>query len=233
MSAYLGPLVAQPLENLSLAERPRAIQPLPTDRVSPQNQLEILRAWASVSREGTRAATVNEIASTVDMAASTVAMTNPFFSSIRLLQRLARGTYIPSKEVIAFFNAKKSRTAGRELAPVFRDAWFGQLLIPKLKYAPMSEQTALSQLEDASGVAQEQTKALGFILDFMEEAELIKRNGDQIKLTRWCAAPPPPLIPMVSLDGSTYCVTVRVDSKALAERLVDLFTSLAALAAKK
>jgi hypothetical protein len=233
MSAHSGQSLAQDFNFLkNPAERLRPIKPLPTARVSPQNQLRILRAWAYVSSEGTKAATVNEVASTVDMASSTVAMTNPFFSSIGLLQRLAVGTYVPSKEVVAFLNANNPQTAGRSLSPAFRDAWFGQLIVPKLKYAPMDEQSILSALQDASGVGQEQKKALGFILDFMEAVELVERNGDQIKLARWCAAPPP-LIPTVSLDGSTYCVSVRVDSKVLAERLVELFNSLAALSAEK
>src|ERR1700722_16565720 len=99
MNAQSGAIAPQSLEYLSSADRLRPIQPLPTDRVSPENQLRILRAWASVSNEGTRAATVNEVASNVNMVGSTVAMTNPFFSSIGLLKRLAVGTYIPSKSV--------------------------------------------------------------------------------------------------------------------------------------
>jgi hypothetical protein len=51
------------------------------------------------------------------MVPSTVAMTNPFFASLGLLQRLAVGTYIPSKEVLAYFNKNDSATAGRHLDP--------------------------------------------------------------------------------------------------------------------
>jgi hypothetical protein len=164
------------------------------------------------------------------MVGSTVAMTNPFFASIGLLKRLAVGTYIPSKSVIAYFNAcaRNPKTAGAELLHVFQDAWFGQVIMPKLKFSPMDEQSVLSALRDASGAGEDQSKALGFILDFMERVQVIERNGDQVKLTP-LSSTPPQLVPSVSFDGSNYCVTVRVDSRVLAEHLRDLFISLSAL----
>jgi hypothetical protein len=233
MSARIGPLVDLTPDILrDQSDRPIPTKPLPTDRVSPPNQLRILRAWASISNEGKRPATVNEVSKTVDMAASTVAMTNPFFSSIGLLQRLAVGTYLPSRDVIAFFNSTDDKTAARKLAPAFRDAWFGQLILPKLKYAPMEEQTVVSLLEDAAATGSEQRKAVGFILDFMAAAGLIEQNGDEIKLTSWYSTPSQ-LVPTISLDGSRYCVTVHVDSKELAESISAMFTSLSELIASR
>jgi len=229
MSTHTGPLVDPSIDIFrDQSDRLRPTKPLPTDRVSPLNQLRILRAWASVSNEGERPATVNEVSKTVEMAASTVAMTNPFFSSIGLLQRLAVGTYMPSKDVVAFFNARSHDTAARKLAPAFRDAWFGQLILPKLKHAPMEEQTVVSLLEDAAATGPEQRKVLGFIIDFMAAVGLIEHKGDQIKLTSWYSTPSQ-LVPTISLDGSRYCVSVRVDSKELAESLSALFISLSEL----
>lgn len=233
MSAHLGHVTARIPDLFKISpDRPRLCQPVPTDRISPANQLSILRAWGSENNEKKQAATVNEVARRVGMVSSTVAMTNPFFSSLGLLQRLAKGTYLPSKEVIAYSNAPDSQSARRHLAPAFRDAWFGVLLIPSLKEGPMDERSALSLLEEASGVGQDQKKALGFILDFMVEVGLIERNGDQVKLTPWSATPPQ-LIPTISRDGSSYSVTVRVDSKAVAESLLELFNTLASWAVKK
>jgi hypothetical protein len=234
MSAHPGQFTAQDSSVSKNGDRPRFTKPLPTDRVSPQNQLNILRAWASVSHDGTRAATVNEVALMVGMASSTVAMTNPFFSSIGLLQRLAIGTYVPSPDVIAFFNSNDATSAARKLAPAFRDAWFGKLLIPKLKYAAMLEKEVLSTLADEAGVGTEQQKALEFLLEFMAVVELIVRDefGGKVRLApRYLT--PSQFVPTVTVDGSSYCVSVRVDSKSMAESLVNLLTSLAALAAKK
>jgi hypothetical protein len=232
MSAHPGQFTAQDSPLSKNTDRLRFSKPLPTDRVSPQKQLNILRAWASVSHEGTHAATVNEVAMMVDMASSTVAMTNPFFSSIGLLQRLAVGTYIPSPDVIAYFNANNAETAGRKLAPAFRDAWFGKLIIPKLKYAAMSEKDVLLALGDEACIGPDQQKALEVILEFMAAVELIERDGGQVRLAPWYSTPSQ-FVPTVTIDGSAYCVSVRVDSKSMAESLVNLLTSLAALAAKK
>jgi hypothetical protein len=230
MSVHSGQFAAQtPDIFTSPSDRSRPTKPLPTDRVSPQNQFYILRAWASVSDEGTKAATVNEVSRKVGMVSSTVALTNPFFSSIGLLQRLAVGTYVPSKDVIRFFNTN-SDEAARHLAPAFRDAWFGQLVIPNVKFAPVDEEVILSMLEGACGVAQEQRKALGFLLDFMEAVDLIERSNGKIKLS--AAATPPQLVPTLLRDGSSYCISIRVDSKPLAESILDLFAKLAAMLTK-
>ena len=131
--------------------------------------------------------------------------------------------------MISFFNANVDEAA-RHLAPAFRDAWFGQLIIPNIKFAPLGEELVLSMLEAACGGTQEQRKALGFLLDFMEAVELIERSHGKIKLS--AVATPPQLVPTLSRDGSSYCVSIRVDSKALAESLLDVFAHLAALVTK-
>src|SRR5579863_6726568 len=74
---------------------------LPTDRINPPKQLDILRAYAAASNNGTKPATVNEVAEIVKMAPSTVALVNAFFSSIQVLQRADTGAYTPSGDVIA------------------------------------------------------------------------------------------------------------------------------------
>jgi hypothetical protein len=234
MSAYAGQLTAQdsPQEIKEKIERSRPIKPLPTDRISPPNQLKILRAWASVSKNGTRAATVNEVARLVEMAASTVAMANPFFSSIGLLQRLAVGTYAPSGDVIAFLTAPNPDTAPRKLASAFRQAWFGQVLIPRLTYAPINEEAALSLLEDVADTGVEHRKAIGFVLDLMEASELIERSEGQIKLLPAAQEPSDNTAqrpPTVFLDHSTgnahFRVSVNVDSKDLANWSADAITA--------
>jgi hypothetical protein len=95
-----------------------------------------------------------------------------------------------------------------------------------VKFAPVDEEFILSMLEAACG-AQEQRKALGFLLDFMESVELIERSNGKIKLS--VSATPPQLVPTLSRDGSSYCVSIRVDSKVLAESILDVFARLAAL----
>lgn len=193
---------------------------------------------------GTRAATVNEVAQAVEMAASTVAMANPFFASIGLLQRLAVGTYAPSEEVIAFFAVKDPEAAPRQLASTFRQAWFGQVLIPRLMYAPIEEQAALALLEEVSCASPEYKKALGFTLDLMAAAQLIERSEGQIKLLPDQASPggtllqsPPTVVFDKTSDRAQFRVDIHVDSKDLAnwgpEKITAFFHAVAALLEKE
>lgn len=243
MSVYVGQLAAQnpPKQTIEKTDRQRLIKPLPTDRISPLNQLKILRAWALISAKGTRPATVNAVANLVQMAASTVAMANPFFSSIGLLQRLAVGTYVPSEDVVAFFNVRSPDIAFRKLARAFRQAWFGQILIPRLTYAPLKEEAALSLLEDISGAGVEHRKALGFVLDFMVASELIERSEDQIKLLAEhepkSSEHPPAVLFEQTAGNAQFRVSVQVDSKDLAswssDQITAFFQGLSDLVAAK
>jgi hypothetical protein len=241
MSAYAGQLTARnlPQQTREKTERSRPVKPLPTDRISPSNQLNILRAWAIASANGTRAATVNEVARIAQMAASTVAMANPFFSSVGLLQRLAVGTYAPSEDVVAFSAANDTATAPRKLACAFRQAWFGQVLIPRLMYAPIREEVALSSLKDASAAGPEHMKAIGFVLDLMVATEVIERTEGQIKLVLvGDAAQPAPTILFDQRTGAAHFrVNVHVDSKDLAnwgaDQIAAFFDGLSQLIAAK
>jgi hypothetical protein len=220
MSAYAGHVSANSVPNFSNQDMERRpIRPLPTDRVSPINQLNVLRAWVTASLEGTRAVTVNEVAKIVQMAASTVAMTNPFFSSIGLIQRLAVGTYMPSAEVIAF-----SRNGPDTLGKVFQSAWFYQVLLPGLTRAPMEEDQAASLLAEGSNASSEHKKAIGFLLDLMVLTDMIERTGGEVKLISKDG-----LSPTNSLflgEGSDGCrIRVNIDSKDLATWSADQITA--------
>ena len=218
------------------SERSRPVKPLPTDRVSTSNQLRILRAWAFVSSGGKRPVTVNEVAHEVRMAASTVAMTNPFFSSTGLLQRLAVGTYIPSREVLLleFSSDENSETAGRRLAPLLRQTWFGQTLLERLALGAIEECEAISLLEDASSASFEHRKPLEFLLEFMADAHLIERANGRIAMLI-------PAVPTVSLEhslnGNHVQVNINIDSKDLAnwgpEQIAAFFKGLTELIAAK
>src|SRR6185503_16753600 len=123
-----------PRKEPTKADRSNPTKTLPTDRISAAKQLEFLRAYAAASNGATRAVTVAEIAEITKAAASTIAMFHPFFMSIGLLQRVDTGSYMPSSDAINFLRAYEWNpdTASQKLASAFRDAWCGQLLIPKL-----------------------------------------------------------------------------------------------------
>jgi len=149
----------------------------------------------------------------VDMAASTVAMANPFFSSIGLLQRLDVGMYAPSEEVIEFASAceRNIQTAAYALAPAFRQAWFSKVLLPKLADDPIDEEVALSLLMEESSAGPEYRKALGFLLDLMVAAGVVKREKGRIVPIA------SPIVVTHTDNGVQLCVSVQIDAKDLAE----------------
>lgn len=220
MSVYAGSIVSPDLPQQLRNERPerlRPIRPLPTDRISPQNQLRILKAWAKQSLGGRRAATVNEVASDVEMRASTVAMTNPFFSSIGLLQRLAVGTYAPSECVIDFANTNDDN-APRKLSPAFRRAWFGELLVRRLADGAMREEDVLAVLEQDSCAGSEARKPLGFVLEFLLMSGVLERNDEWISVagSASISSSEPSVLIEINADNQVR-ISINIDYHGLAQ----------------
>jgi hypothetical protein len=214
-------------------DRSKPIRPVPTDRISPEKQLLILRTWATASNNRARAATVVEVSKMVDMAGSTVAMANPFFSSIGLIQRLDVGTYSPSEQVIEFAAAHECNPgqAAYSLAPAFRDAWFGKILLSKLADGPLYEEAAISLLMADSEAGPEYKKAFVVLLDLMTASGLLLRNGGQVALR------PGPVVLKKNGKGAQICVTIRIDAKDLSgwapDQIGALLEGLAELMAKQ
>src|ERR1700732_2774399 len=129
-STKTGPVPVEEVEPRKEKSRPN--RTLPTDRLTVAKQLDILRAYAAASANGTRAATIVEVGEIVKMAPTTVSMANAFLSSVGLLQRSDAGSYMPSPEVINFLRAYEwnPETASHKMGPTLRDSWFGQVLTP-------------------------------------------------------------------------------------------------------
>src|SRR2546427_805101 len=96
----------------------RPARTLPTERIAFEKQLDILRSFAAASAQGTKAATIDEVAAIVKMMPATVAMGNPFFTSIGLISKTDAG-YLPSADVVNFLRAYEwnRETASYKLAP--------------------------------------------------------------------------------------------------------------------
>ena len=177
----------------------------------------------------------------VEMAASTVAMANPFFASIGLLQRLDVGTYIPSPDVIAFLAAFQwdPETAAHRLEIPFRQAWFGQALIPRIMYGSVSDDAAISTLAEASCAGPEHRKSLTFLLEFMEAAGIIDRAEGQVRLKEPAMAITAAAVPGLNAPPDDtpirvqFHVNIQVDAKDLSswtpEQIQALFRGIADL----
>lgn len=239
-------------------ERPKPTKTLPTDRVAPAKQLDLLRAYAAASNLGTKAATVNEIADLVKVVPSTVMMCNPFFLSIGLLSRTDAGTYSPSTEVIAFLRAYEwnQETASQKLAGPMKDAWFGQALMARITFKPIDEEEAITALAEVCNASREYRNQLRIILELLALCGVIQRDNGQVRLVRntdqtvttaaeavraTAAEPEPRTGVDTAFSGSeggvTFSVNVSVDMREFGtwrpERIAAFFSGIAQVLAAK
>lgn len=167
-------------------KKTRPTKPLPTERIAYQKQIDILRAYAiATEANGGKPVTNNDVAAIVKMAATTLPHANSFFAEIGLLQRV-EGGYVPAPEVINFHRAYawNAETAPHKLAPVVQSTWFGQVLLPRLSFRSMDEAEAIAVLAEASGAAPEYKGQLGLLLNYLDTAGLIERDGGLVKANK-------------------------------------------------
>lgn len=155
---------------------------LPFDRVQFAKQLDVLRAFAAASNQGTKSVTNVEAAAIVAMAPETLSACNAFFVSSGLIQK-GEGGMLVSPEVQSFFRAYdwNKDTAAHKLAPLLRVSWFAETLLPRLSFKPMDEEEAITQLGDAATASPDCKKQLKFLIDFLEASGLAQRDGTLLK----------------------------------------------------
>lgn len=165
--------------------RPKLSKSLPTDRITFNRQLEVLKAWASSSVPQGKTVTNAEAAKLIDLNPSTISLANPFFSSVNLLSENDNG-YVPAPEVFAYLRALEWNpdTAAQKLQQLFLDSWFWQKLHPTLRFKPVSEESALAMLADESNASPEHKPRLKLLLEYLITVGLIQRDGEMLKLVR-------------------------------------------------
>lgn len=180
--AIPGP-VPVPGDSTESAQKSKPTKTLPTDRISVGKQLDILRAYAAASMNGTRPATVGEAAEIVKMASATIQIAHAFLSSVNLITRTGTGAYTVSADALAFLKAYEwdKDTASHKLAPTFRNAWFGQALLARITFGPIEEKTAIGVLAEACSAGPEYEKELRMLIEFMAAGGLVIREGGQVR----------------------------------------------------
>ena len=254
-----------PISAPSEDQAPKKVKPtriLPTDRINPAKQLDILRAYAAASNNGTRPATVQEVADIMKMAGSTVALANAFLASVGLIQRTDAGTYTPCAEVVSFLRAYEwnPETASHKLASFLKSTWFAAALLPQLSFGVMDEDTAVAKLAESCTAGPEYRKELVSLLEFLSLGGVIIRDGTSVKLSKAVPASEPVTTPkpeesiklqelartpgktvntaLQSTDGGvTFNVNVQVDMAEFAtwrpERISAFFRGIAEVLAAK
>jgi hypothetical protein len=167
----------------------RPTKTLPTDRISFDKQLDILRAYAAASAGGTKSATLDEVSAVVKMAVTTISMANPFFSNIGLITK-SDMSYLPSGDVVGFLRAYdwNKETASRKLAPTISQTWFWEAISPLVSYGPQEQDALITALAEACSAGPEYRKQLGILIDYAVAAGLVERDGTQIRAPKSSSA---------------------------------------------
>jgi len=153
---------------------------LPTDRLSVSKQLDILRAYGACYEATSSPVTNNDIASIVELAPGTVALSNAFLVDVGLLERGDTG-FTPAAEVAAFCHAYgwDEEKAPQKLGPLLMKTWFAQALLPRLKFRNLKTDEALQILAEASGADKDYTVQLRMLVEFLAiTGNVINENGE-------------------------------------------------------
>jgi hypothetical protein len=248
------------IEEQSKPEKFKPTKVLPTDRIAYPKQLDLLKAYASKFSNTQRAVTNAEVAEIIQMNISTVSLANPFFSNVGLLTKL-EGGYQPSNEVMAYFRADQwdKDSSAKKLAPVLREQWFSQAILPTLALRSMTEQETLRLLSDACNAGPNYKPQLKVLLSYLESAGIIAREGDQVAIVKNLsvsigesmrqsdsanAPSPSPSKPTIQTEftqspqgGVDFNVSIHVDMKEFAgwqpDRISKFFSGIAEVLAAK
>ena len=176
----LEPQVADPQPK---AKRPKPAKILPTERISFQKQLDMLRAYAVAYDADKQPVSSLRLSSLIGMAVTTVPHATPFFADVGLIQRVDNG-YVPSADVMNYRRAHSwsADDAPSKLALLLGQTWFAGVILPRLALrGSLDEREAISLLAEAAGATPEHKTALELLLEFLRAAGLIERDSGLIK----------------------------------------------------
>jgi hypothetical protein len=157
---------------------------LPTPRISFGKQLDLLRAYAAASGASIKPVSLSDVAPIVGMTMSTISLASPFFNSVGLVTR-TDGGFVPADAVLSFaqMHQWEPEKAGRELKALLRQSWFAEALTPRLSFDALREEEALAIVSGAAGATPKARPQLRMVLEYMEVAGLIEREGDLVRAT--------------------------------------------------
>jgi hypothetical protein len=156
---------------------------LPSDRITVEKQLTLLRGFAAVSGHSKKPVKLSEVAEVSKVSPNTISYANGFFLEVGLLQKSDSG-FIPAEEVAAFALAYEwnPNTAAHKLAPIIMKSWVGQRVMPKLSMGiPVHENELIDDLTMAAAVGSDFRPRVKMLLDILEETGIAIREGEHLK----------------------------------------------------
>lgn len=159
--------------------KPKLTKILPTDRMTFDKQLHLLRGYAAAYTHFNTPVSGRQVAQVAKLNRNTISTANAFFVDVGLLEK-SGGGFIPSGPTIAFNHAHEwnAETAPQKLAPLLQNSWFAKKLMPLVMMGQLSEEAAIRELAAESTAQPENRTQLRILLDFLEKSGILKREGD-------------------------------------------------------
>jgi hypothetical protein len=199
---------------------------LPTNRLSVETALNLLRAYAAESHDGTQLVAVPRVAKLADVHASTPSLLNSFFVDAGLLERDGK-KYRPVREVLdyqAAFNFEPS-TAARKLIPAIQRSWIWTALRPRLAMRPIDREEAIAALAEATRAAKEDRPRLDVLIEFLSGCEFLTPGEGGRFQGPGSVDPAPPAVekPLTDVNRNKNPADSGGGDKAWAELLLKKF----------
>jgi hypothetical protein len=171
---------------------------LPTDRVSFDKQLDILRAYAAASGQGQAGVANADVAKIANIGSQSISLCNSFFVDAGLLVREGVKQK-PVQAVFDYFHAHEwsPETAAAKLGPILSSTWFAKALLPKLAFRQLSRDEAVGFLAEDSRASKEYRSQLELLLEFLSATGLVRIENNTV-MKAIAGVPPvsaPQLIP--------------------------------------
>lgn len=158
---------------------------LPYRKFSSANQFKLLQAIGTLSNTELKPLMVKDIAEVAEAHPNTVSACNPFFIDIGLLTKTGH-QFSPDISVVHYADRLKweDPDAGRKFAGLMDVTWFATCLRPRMQMKALTNKEAVAFLSDASGASPKYKAQLLMLIDFLELAGLVERNGEMLSWSK-------------------------------------------------
>jgi hypothetical protein len=164
------------------AQKQRANRSLPTDRLSLDKQIDVLRAIAQMSGNGRRPVTAEDLSAAIGLKGHTGGLSNRFFRDSGWAEPAGRGMYAATEPLLDYHrhlnvDAQDVVGARRYLAAAAQSSWYWGAIEPMLDEGGARQTMILHALSKAAG-AYDHTPQLMLILAWLDWLGLVRREGE-------------------------------------------------------
>lgn len=213
--------------------KPKPIKALPTDRLTFDTQLGVLRAYAAASGHDMQPISNADVGKVADLNPNSVSLCNPFFVDCGLLIREGQKQR-PSQAVFDYHAACEwnRETAGQKLHGIFSTTWFAKALLPKLGFRALSVDEAVSFLAEEAKAPKDYKAQLLLLIDYLAISGVIvvegntvtkangKREFEQPKTPPEAPVPPTPQTPLITEPSDVERFSIPIPGKPSAVIIV-------------